>query len=217
MGLVGMRASNRQVNVEQSNEGSEESAHQPLPHGRGSLKAAPHPLPDGRGSLKAGVERSAFIALGSNLGDRAGHLRRALALLGGTPGVRVVAVSSFHETDPVGDADQPRFLNAAAHLATSRSPRDLLEVLLGVERELGRVRRPAERWGPRTIDLDLLLMGDLVVEEPGLTLPHPRMHERAFVLEPLAEIAAGVVHPVLKRSIGVLRDEARRRGCCSQP
>lgn len=155
------------------------------------------------------MTHDAFIAMGSNLGDRAGHLRRAMALLGETPGIRIVAVSSFHETAPVGDADQPVFLNAAAHLATTLPPRPLLEVLLGVERQLGRVRRPAERWGPRTIDLDLLLMDDLVVEEPGLTLPHPRLHERAFVLEPLAEIAAQAIHPVRRRSIKQLRDALR--------
>lgn len=151
----------------------------------------------------------AFVALGSNLGDRAGHLRRAVTLLDRTPGIRVSAVSSFHETAPVGDPNQPSYLNAAAWLATTLPPRELLDALLAAERLLGRIRRPEERWAARTIDLDLLLMGELILDEPGLTLPHPRLHERAFVLEPLAEIAAEVVHPVRQRSIRQLRDDLR--------
>ena len=123
----------------------------------------------------------AYVGLGSNLGDREATIRAAVAALPG-----VVAVSSLRETEPVGPVEQPPFLNGAVALETELSPRELLDVLLAVERELGRERR--ERWGPRTIDLDLLLYGDRVVDEPGLSLPHPRLHERRFALEPLAEL-----------------------------
>jgi 2-amino-4-hydroxy-6-hydroxymethyldihydropteridine diphosphokinase len=138
----------------------------------------------------------AYIGLGANLGDREATLRRAVELLGARPGVDVVAVSSFRETDPVGYLDQPRFVNAAAALEAELGPGDLLDVLLAVERDLGRTRE-GPRFGPRTIDLDLLLFGDLRLEEPGLTLPHPRLHERRFVLEPLAELAPDLVVPGL--------------------
>ena len=130
----------------------------------------------------------AYIGLGSNLGDREATLREALQRLGGLDGIDVAAVSSFRETDPVGRLDQPRFLNAAAALETKLSPRELLGCLLEVERALGRDRTKEERWGPRTIDLDLLLYGDETIAEPGLEVPHPRLAERAFVLEPLLEL-----------------------------
>lgn len=123
----------------------------------------------------------AYVGLGANLGDREATIRAATAALPG-----VVAVSSLRKTDPVGKTDQPRFLNGVAALETELSAGELLDVLLSVERELGRERR--ERWGPRTIDLDLLLYGDETVDGPGLTVPHPRLHERRFVLEPLAEL-----------------------------
>jgi 2-amino-4-hydroxy-6-hydroxymethyldihydropteridine diphosphokinase len=123
----------------------------------------------------------AYIGLGSNLGDREATIRAATAALPG-----VVAMSALRETDPVGKTDQPRFLNAVAALETELSAGELLDVLLSVERELGRERR--ERWGPRTIDLDLLLYGDETLDEPGLRVPHPRLHERRFALEPLAEL-----------------------------
>lgn len=136
----------------------------------------------------------AYVGLGANLGDRDGTLRRALELLAATPGIEVAAVSSFRETDPVGYVDQPRFLNAAAALDTALSPQELMDVLLAVERELGRTRE-GPRFGPRTVDLDLLLYGGEVVDEPGLTVPHPRLHERRFALEPLAELDAELVVP----------------------
>lgn len=136
----------------------------------------------------------AYIGLGANLGDREETLDRALALLAERPGIDLVAVSSFRETDPVGYLDQPRFLNAAAALDTTLAPQALLGALLEVERELGRVRE-GPRYGPRTVDLDLLLMDDLVLDEPGLELPHPRLHERAFALEPLAELDPALVVP----------------------
>ena len=130
----------------------------------------------------------AFVGLGSNLGEREATLWQALEGLGATEGIEVVAVSSFRETDPVGVVDQPRFVNAAAALETSLSPRELLERLLDVERSLGRDRAVEERWGPRTLDLDLLLYGGEAIDEPGLEVPHPRLAERAFVLEPLLEL-----------------------------
>ena len=130
----------------------------------------------------------AYVGLGSNLGEREATLWKALEGLGATEGIEVVAVSSFRETDPVGVVDQPRFVNAAAALETSLSPRELLERLLDVERSLGRDRAVEERWGPRTLDLDLLLYGGESIDEPGLEVPHPRLAERAFVLEPLLEL-----------------------------
>ena len=136
----------------------------------------------------------AYIGLGANLGDRAGTLRAAVAALDALEGIEVVAVSAFRETDPVGYLDQPRFLNGAAAVETVLAPRELLDALLAVERSLGRTRE-GPRLGPRTIDLDLLLYGDESFDEPGLTVPHPRLHERAFALEPLVELDPGLVIP----------------------
>ena len=129
----------------------------------------------------------AYVGLGANLGPREKTLRHAVELLGDTEHVDLIAVSELRETDPVGVVDQPRFLNGAAAVETTLPPRALLDALLGIERELGRVRRE-ERWGPRIVDLDLLLYGDEIVDEPGLRVPHPRLHERRFALEPLAEL-----------------------------
>jgi 2-amino-4-hydroxy-6-hydroxymethyldihydropteridine diphosphokinase len=150
----------------------------------------------------------ALVSLGSNLGDRAAHLRRALAALEATPGISVAAVSSCYETDPVGPPPQGPYLNAAVRLQTTLPARALLERLLAIEAESGRVRG-AQRNTARTLDLDLLLFGDQRCQEPGLTLPHPRLHERPFVLEPLAEIAGAHVHPVLGISIAELAARAR--------
>ncbi len=136
----------------------------------------------------------AYVGLGANLGDREATIRRALDLLGRQPGVAVVAVSTLRETEPVGVVDQPRFLNGAAAVETDLPPRTLLDRLLAVERTLGR-RREGPPQGPRTIDLDLLVYGDLELEEPGLTVPHPRLHERRFALEPLCELAPDLVVP----------------------
>ena len=135
-----------------------------------------------------------YVGLGSNLGDREATVRRALDLLKSDGEIEIVAVSSLRETDPVGYTDQPRFLNGAAALRTDLPPRALLERLQDVERELGR-DRTGPRYGPRTIDLDLLLYGSEVVDEPGLEIPHPRLAERAFVLEPLAELDESLVVP----------------------
>jgi 2-amino-4-hydroxy-6-hydroxymethyldihydropteridine diphosphokinase len=155
---------------------------------------------------KTDQRHTAYIALGSNLGVRKENLDRALEALQENPRIDVTQVSSFYETAPVGGpAGQGNFLNAAAELKTDLPPKNLLEVLLEVERGLGRVR--GERHGPRTIDLDLLLYGDLVHNEPGLTVPHPAMHERLFVLKPLAEIAPRVIYPNSGLSITSLLDK----------
>ncbi|MDQ5820679.1 MAG: 2-amino-4-hydroxy-6-hydroxymethyldihydropteridine diphosphokinase [Actinomycetota bacterium] len=137
----------------------------------------------------------AFVGLGSNLGDREATILRSLARLQAEPELRVVRVSTLRETDPVGYADQPRFLNGVVELETELPARALLGRLLTVERNLGRTRGEGPPLGPRTIDLDLLLYGDATIAEAGLQLPHPRLHERRFVLEPLAELAPDVVVP----------------------
>ncbi len=126
------------------------------------------------------------MGLGANLGRREETLREAVGILDRAPDVEVVAVSELRETEPVGPIAQPLFLNGALALETTLSARGLLELLLDVERSLGRIRE--ERWGPRVVDLDLLLYGDDVVDEPGIQVPHPRLHERRFALEPLAEL-----------------------------
>jgi 2-amino-4-hydroxy-6-hydroxymethyldihydropteridine diphosphokinase len=136
----------------------------------------------------------AYVGLGANLGDRERTLREAVEALGSEEEVEVAAVSTLRETEPVGVGEQPRFLNGAAALDTTLSARELLELLLTVEQRFGRVRVPGEH-GPRTLDLDLLLYGDERIEEPGLSVPHPRLHERRFVLEPLAELDPDLVVP----------------------
>lgn len=129
----------------------------------------------------------AHLGLGSNLGDRSANLAEAMRRLNDPPRVEVLRVSSVYETEPVGVSDQPNFLNLVVAISTSLTPHELLDHCLGIEESLGRVRR--ERWGPRTIDLDLLMFGDVVMDDDRLTLPHPRMAARSFVMVPLAEIA----------------------------
>jgi 2-amino-4-hydroxy-6-hydroxymethyldihydropteridine diphosphokinase len=136
---------------------------------------------------------NAFVGIGSNLGDREATLRRAVELLAAEDGIDVVAVSELRETEPVGPVEQGPFLNGAVRLATELPPRQLLARLLAIEQRLGRVRK--ERFGPRTIDLDLLVYGEQVIDEPGLKVPHPRLHERRFALEPLADLAPDLVIP----------------------
>lgn len=131
---------------------------------------------------------TAYLGLGSNLGDRLGNLQRAVDLLAASPGVRVVRSSRVYETEPVGGPVQPEYLNAVVEVDADLGPRELLEACLTVEETLGRIR--TERWGPRTIDVDLLTYGDETIDEPDLFVPHPRMHERGFVLAPLIELTA---------------------------
>jgi len=129
-----------------------------------------------------------YIGLGANLGEREATIAEALRLLDEDDRTSMLGSTVPIETEPVGYEDQPRFLNAAAKVTTTRSPRELLELLLDIERALGRVRGEGPRYGPRTIDLDLLLYGNETIDEPALVVPHPRLHERRFVLEPLAEL-----------------------------
>ena len=137
----------------------------------------------------------ASVGVGAHLGAREATIRRASEQLAAPPGVDVVGVSALRETEPWGPVEQPPYLNGAVALETDLEPRELLDVLLGVERRMGRDRATEVRWGPRTLDLDLLVLGDLVRDEPGLTVPHPRLHERRFALEPLADIEPALVVP----------------------
>jgi 2-amino-4-hydroxy-6-hydroxymethyldihydropteridine diphosphokinase len=141
----------------------------------------------------------AYIGLGSNLGDRAATLKQALELLDRLPGTRLVESSNFYETEAVGGVATQAFLNGAACIETTLDPRELMKALLAVEAELGRVR--GEKWGDRTCDLDLLLYGDITVDEPDLTVPHPEIANRKFVLVPLSQIAPDLVIPRKKKKI----------------
>jgi 2-amino-4-hydroxy-6-hydroxymethyldihydropteridine diphosphokinase len=136
----------------------------------------------------------AYVGLGANLGDRESTLIAAVDALAAEEGIEVVAVSTLRDTKPVGVGEQPRFLNGVVLLETTLSARELLDRLLEIEQRFGRIRVPGEH-GPRTLDLDLLLYGDEETDEPGLRVPHPRLHERRFVLEPLGELAPGLVVP----------------------
>jgi 2-amino-4-hydroxy-6-hydroxymethyldihydropteridine diphosphokinase len=147
----------------------------------------------------------AYVGLGSNVGDRDRNVRAAVDRLGEGP-LTVVRLSTIRETEPVGVTDQPKFLNAVAALETVLRPSALLDRLLEIERELGRDRTAERRWGPRAIDLDLLLYGDEVIDEPGLTVPHPRLAERRFVLEPLYELDPDLVLPDGRRVVDLLEE-----------
>jgi 2-amino-4-hydroxy-6-hydroxymethyldihydropteridine diphosphokinase len=148
------------------------------------------------------MHKTVYLSLGSNLGDRAANLQSAIEKLSELG--NVVAVSSFYETEPVETAPQPWFLNCAIKLDTEKMPRQLIAAILSLEQSMGRQHR--QEKAPRTIDIDILLFGSSVVELASLTIPHPRMHERRFVMEPLAEIAPDARHPVFKRTIRELRD-----------
>lgn len=149
---------------------------------------------------------AAAVGLGSNLGDRRAHIDAAFLGLGALPSTRVLARSTLIETEPVGPAGQGLYLNGAALIETALDPRALLAAMLEIERSRGRERCASQRWGPRTLDMDLLIFGDRVIDEPGLTVPHPRLHERRFVLEPLAEIAPGLLVPGVGASVRTLLD-----------
>ncbi|HET6421372.1 MAG TPA: 2-amino-4-hydroxy-6-hydroxymethyldihydropteridine diphosphokinase [Geobacteraceae bacterium] len=152
------------------------------------------------------MESSAYIALGSNLGDRELNMLRGIAEIGKLPGTRITALSGFYDTQPVGPVEQDNFLNAALRIETSLSPHQLLSELQRIETEtFGRKR--TVRWGPRSIDLDILFYGNLVIAGEDLTIPHPCLHERRFVLAPLVEIAPGLVHPGIGRSLAEILDD----------
>lgn len=148
--------------------------------------------------------KTIYLSLGSNQGDRIANLKAAIDALS-TLG-RVAAVSSFYETEPVEYTQQPWFINCAVALQTEKMPKRLLSAILKIEREMGRRRGPDRIKGPRFIDIDILLFGASIIDTPELSVPHPAMHQRRFVLQPLAEIAPDALHPVLKRSIRELRD-----------
>ena len=152
------------------------------------------------------MRKTVYLSLGSNIGDREAHLRQAIEHLRDLGDV--VAVSSFYETEPVEYTRQAWFLNCAVELETEKLPKQLLAAVLRVERDMGRRRTVAK--GPRVIDIDVLLFGSSAIDAPQLTVPHPAMHERRFVLEPLAEIAPEVRHPILKKTIRELRDALPR-------
>jgi 2-amino-4-hydroxy-6-hydroxymethyldihydropteridine diphosphokinase len=143
------------------------------------------------------LKNTVYLSLGSNIGDRAANLASAIARLEALG--KVLAVSSYYETEPVEVTAQPWFLNCVVALETKQMPRQLIASLLDLEQQMG--RRRVQKKGPRTIDIDILLFGDSVLDVPGLTVPHPHMHERRFVLEPLSEIAPDAQHPLLKQTI----------------
>ncbi|HWR98155.1 MAG TPA: 2-amino-4-hydroxy-6-hydroxymethyldihydropteridine diphosphokinase [Candidatus Methanoperedens sp.] len=156
------------------------------------------------------IRRRIFLSLGSNIGRRPDNLRRALRLLDAEPGIRVVAVSRLYSTSPVGYTEQNEFLNGAVELRSRLEPRELLRRLKGIEARLG--KSTPFRNGPRRIDIDLVLYGGSVIRDRDLTVPHPRMHLRRFVLEPLAEIAPRTVHPVFRSTVARLLAEVEDAG-----
>jgi 2-amino-4-hydroxy-6-hydroxymethyldihydropteridine diphosphokinase len=157
-----------------------------------------------------GTWKTAYLGLGANLGDREASILAVLAALDSLPTIEVTAVSSLYETVPVGMTDQPDFLNAVAQIQTSLRPEQLLQAVLHLETERGRVRN--QRWGPRVIDVDILVYGDQSITLPGLTVPHPRLEERAFALVPLAEVAPEMVLPGRTAPVKIRAEELRRSG-----
>jgi 2-amino-4-hydroxy-6-hydroxymethyldihydropteridine diphosphokinase len=150
------------------------------------------------------MKKTVYLSLGSNVGDRLGHLQDGIARL--TTIGRIIGVSALYETEPVDEPNQPWFLNCAMSLETELMPRQMLSAIQAIEHELGRSRKKGRPKGPRTLDIDILLFANSIIDTASLTVPHPRLHQRRFVLEPLAEIVPDVRHPILKQTIRELRD-----------
>jgi 2-amino-4-hydroxy-6-hydroxymethyldihydropteridine diphosphokinase len=148
-----------------------------------------------------------YLGLGSNEGDRLGAIQQAIRMLTDRPAIRLLSASSFYETEPVGYKDQEWFVNVAVAIETSLPPEELLTVCQDVETTLGRIRNPDNQFGPRVIDIDILFYGDLIMKDPDLVLPHPRVHERACMLVPLLEVNSRLMHPVYNKSIEQLHDD----------
>ncbi|MCB9029551.1 MAG: 2-amino-4-hydroxy-6-hydroxymethyldihydropteridine diphosphokinase [Deltaproteobacteria bacterium] len=155
-----------------------------------------------------------YLSLGSNLGDRYANFQTAIDAIHLYVG-EILAVSTFYKTEPLNSPDatesQPEFLNAVLCCETTLTPEEVLQKILLVEQELGRVRKEGVHWGPRLIDIDILAMGDLIIEQPGLTIPHPEMHNRDFVLVPLSEIAPDFIHPKMKINISQMLENLNTR------
>lgn len=147
----------------------------------------------------------AYLGLGSNIGDREANLSSAIQKISEVPGIEITKISSRYKTKPYGKTDQPDFMNMAVEVDTNLTPLDLLETVLGVEHELGRVRN--EVWGPRNIDIDILLYEDLELQLTDLKVPHPEMHLRSFVIDPLNEIAPKREHPTLKLTVEQIKEQ----------
>jgi len=163
-----------------------------------------------KGKKKKGGPAKVYLSLGSNVGDREEYIEQAIFLLEKNPDIQVTKRSSNYETEPEGGVDQPPFINAAVSIITKLPAEKLLEICQEIETALGRDREM--EWGPRTIDIDILLYDDQIVSEDKLQIPHPLMHERMFVLKPLKEIAPAAIHPVLEKSIEALYDERKAEG-----
>lgn len=159
------------------------------------------------------MKAAAFLGLGSNLGDRAAHLYAAIEAIGRLEQTTLLARSPIYQTPPMGPQDQPPYYNMALHLLTALEPKELADATARIERDLGRAAPGKRRhWGPREIDIDLLLYADRVIDTPGLTVPHPGLHERWFVLKPLTDLDRGITHPLLNKTVIDMLNELEAKG-----